>query len=240
MPPSKPSPHRCRSRSSAWGGSGVPRCPMPAISTFSSSTTAWGTKTARLRPSPSSTSCTARARRSGWPRIDLGLRPEGGQGRLARDLDGYGAYFDRWAETWERQALSRARVVAGDRELGARFTTLVDRFVWDRPLGEGEVAAIRRMKARIERERIPAREDPQFHLKLGRGSLSDIEWTVQLLQLRHQVRGSEHARGARDPAPARDFERARSGGAAGFLPVLRAGPEPVAPRRRAAGRGVAR
>ncbi len=126
--------------------------------------------------------------------IDLGLRPEGGQGRLARDLRGYGAYFDRWAETWERQALSRARVVAGDRELGVRFMALVDRFVWDRPVSEGEVAAIRRMKARIERERIPAREDPQFHLKLGRGSLSDIEWTVQLLQLRHQVRGaSTHA-----------------------------------------------
>ena len=121
--------------------------------------------------------------------IDLGLRPEGGQGRLARDLGGYGAYFDRWAETWERQALSRARVVAGDAPLGARFMALVDQFVWANPLDEGEVATIRRMKARIERERIPTREDPQFHLKLGRGSLSDIEWTVQLLQLRHQVRG---------------------------------------------------
>jgi glutamate-ammonia-ligase adenylyltransferase len=46
------------------------------------------------------------------------------------------------------------------------------------------------MKARIERERIPANEDPQFHLKLGRGSLSDIEWTAQLLQLQHGVRGA--------------------------------------------------
>lgn len=122
--------------------------------------------------------------------IDLGLRPEGGQGRLARDLHGYAAYFDRWAETWERQALARARIVAGDRALGAQFMTLLDAFVWDRPLTETDVAAIRRMKARIERERIPAREDPQFHLKLGRGSLSDIEWTVQLLQLRHHVRGA--------------------------------------------------
>ena len=126
--------------------------------------------------------------------IDLGLRPEGGQGRLARDLQGYAAYFDRWAETWERQALARARIVAGDRALGARFTALVDDFVWGRPLTDQDVAAIRRMKARIERERIPAREDPQFHLKLGRGSLSDIEWTVQLLQLRHHIPGpSTHA-----------------------------------------------
>ncbi len=122
--------------------------------------------------------------------LDLGLRPEGGQGRLARDLHGYARYFDRWAETWERQALVRARVVAGDRALGERFMALAGEFVWGRPFTEVDVAAIRRMKARIERERISSREDPQFHLKLGRGSLSDIEWTVQLLQLRHQVRGT--------------------------------------------------
>ena len=119
--------------------------------------------------------------------VDLGLRPEGAQGRLSRDLAGYRLYFERWAQTWERQAMLRARVVAGDRALGARFVSLVDEFVWGRPLTDDEVAEIRRMKARVERERIPAREDPQFHLKLGRGSLSDVEWTVQLLQLRHGV-----------------------------------------------------
>jgi glutamate-ammonia-ligase adenylyltransferase len=117
--------------------------------------------------------------------LDLGLRPEGGQGRLARDLHGYATYFDRWAQTWERQALLRARPIAGDRDLGQRFMELAGTFVWDRPLTEGDVADIRRMKARIERERMSSHEDPQFHLKLGRGSLSDIEWTVQLLQLRH-------------------------------------------------------
>jgi [glutamine synthetase] adenylyltransferase / [glutamine synthetase]-adenylyl-L-tyrosine phosphorylase len=119
--------------------------------------------------------------------LDLGLRPEGSQGRLARDLPGYAAYFSRWAETWERQALTRARLVAGDAALGARFLALVDDFVWERPFTEAEEADVRRMKARIERERIPAREDPQFHLKLGKGSLSDVEWTAQLLQLRHGV-----------------------------------------------------
>jgi glutamate-ammonia-ligase adenylyltransferase len=119
--------------------------------------------------------------------LDLGLRPEGGQGRLARDLVGYQTYFDRWAQTWERQALLRARVVAGDRDLGERFLALARAFIWERPLTDVDVSDIRRMKARIERERIPPREDPQFHLKLGRGSLSDIEWTAQLLQLRHGV-----------------------------------------------------
>ncbi len=119
--------------------------------------------------------------------VDLGLRPEGGQGRLARDLAGYQTYFERWAQTWERQALLRARVVAGTAALGERFLALAHAFIWDRPLTNDDVADIRRMKARIERERIPPREDPQFHLKLGRGSLSDIEWTAQLLQLRHGV-----------------------------------------------------
>jgi glutamate-ammonia-ligase adenylyltransferase len=122
--------------------------------------------------------------------VDLGLRPEGGQGRLSRDLDGFAIYFERWAQTWERQALLRARVVAGDRAVGDQFMELARHFVWNPPIGEEEVTEIRRMKARIERERIPAGEDPQFHLKLGKGSLSDVEWTVQLLQLRHGVVGA--------------------------------------------------
>ena len=67
---------------------------------------------------------------------------------------------------------------------------LVERFVWEPPLTASDVTDIRRMKARMERERISARDDPQFHLKLGRGSLSDVEWTVQLLQLLHGVPGT--------------------------------------------------
>ncbi|MFZ0665908.1 MAG: bifunctional [glutamine synthetase] adenylyltransferase/[glutamine synthetase]-adenylyl-L-tyrosine phosphorylase [Acidimicrobiales bacterium] len=122
--------------------------------------------------------------------VDLGLRPEGGHGRLSRDIDGYSLYFERWAQTWERQALLRARVVAGDRALGEEFLRLAHSFIWNPSIGPDEIAEIRRMKARIERERIPAGEDPQFHLKLGRGSLSDVEWTVQLLQLRSQVEGA--------------------------------------------------
>jgi len=121
-------------------------------------------------------------------RLDADLRPEGKQGPLARSLDGFEVYYRRWARTWERQALVRARPVAGDPELGRRFCVLIEPFVWDAPLTEDQVREIRRMKARIERERIPAGDDPQFHLKLGRGSLSDVEWTAQLLQLRHRVR----------------------------------------------------
>ena len=65
---------------------------------------------------------------------------------------------------------------------------LLDDFVWGRGLTDDDVREIRRMKARVERERIPPAEDPKFHLKLGRGSLSDIEFTAQLLQLQHGVR----------------------------------------------------
>ncbi len=120
--------------------------------------------------------------------LDAGLRPEGRQGPLARSIDAYATYYTRWAQVWERQALLRARFVAGDADVGRRFAEVAERFVWDRPLDSASVREIRRMKARVENERIPAGEDPQFHLKLGRGSLSDVEWTVQLLQLRHGIR----------------------------------------------------
>ncbi|MDD9371470.1 MAG: bifunctional [glutamine synthetase] adenylyltransferase/[glutamine synthetase]-adenylyl-L-tyrosine phosphorylase, partial [Acidimicrobiales bacterium] len=120
--------------------------------------------------------------------IDAALRPEGRQGALSRSLDGYAAYLDRWAQTWERQAFTRARPVAGDTALAGRFFDLFAGAVWDRPFGDDQEREIRRMKARVERERIPPGEDERFHLKLGRGSLADVEWTVQLLQLRTGVR----------------------------------------------------
>jgi [glutamine synthetase] adenylyltransferase / [glutamine synthetase]-adenylyl-L-tyrosine phosphorylase len=117
--------------------------------------------------------------------VDPNLRPEGRHGPLARSLSGYATYFDRWAQTWERQAMARARLVAGGPDVGQAFMDLLDQAVWQRPFTPDDEREVRRMKARIERERIPPGEDPHFHLKLGRGSLSDVEWTVQLLQLRH-------------------------------------------------------
>src|SRR5947209_19492208 len=87
---------------------------------------------------------------------------------------------------WERNALHRARPVAGDAVVGRRFMEIVEPQGWQ-PLTDDDVREVRRMKARIEREGIPAGDDPQFHLKLGRGSLSDIEFTAQLLQLQHRV-----------------------------------------------------
>jgi glutamate-ammonia-ligase adenylyltransferase len=118
-------------------------------------------------------------------RIDADLRPEGRRGVLARSLDGYREYYERWAQLWELQSLLRARPIAGDPDLGARFCELVERYVYRDDFGTDDVREVRRMKARIEHERIPPGVDARFHVKLGPGALSDVEFTVQLLQLEH-------------------------------------------------------
>jgi glutamate-ammonia-ligase adenylyltransferase len=118
--------------------------------------------------------------------VDAGLRPEGRQGPLVRTLASYRAYYQRWSAPWEAQALLRAEPVAGDAALGGAFTELADEFRY--PAGgisEASVREIRRIKARIESERMPRAVDPALHLKLGPGGLVDVEWVAQLLQLRH-------------------------------------------------------
>ncbi|MGW0120715.1 bifunctional [glutamine synthetase] adenylyltransferase/[glutamine synthetase]-adenylyl-L-tyrosine phosphorylase [Streptomyces sp. NPDC003327] len=118
--------------------------------------------------------------------IDADLRPEGRSGPLVRTLGSYDAYYRRWSLVWESQALLRAEPIAGDPDLGRRFIELVDPLRYPAEgLGEDAVREIRRLKARMESERLPRGADPTLHTKLGRGGLSDVEWTVQLLQMRH-------------------------------------------------------
>ena len=118
--------------------------------------------------------------------IDADLRPEGKSGPLVRSLNSYEAYYRRWSLVWESQALLRAEPVAGDEELGRRFIELIDPLRYPAEgLGDDAVREIRRLKARMESERLPRGADPTLHTKLGRGGLSDVEWTVQLVQLRH-------------------------------------------------------
>jgi [glutamine synthetase] adenylyltransferase / [glutamine synthetase]-adenylyl-L-tyrosine phosphorylase len=116
--------------------------------------------------------------------VDPNLRPEGRNGPLSRTLGSYKAYWDRWAQPWERQALIKVRPVAGDLELAGRFCAEAEARVYTDPLDPATVAEVRRMKARVESERLPAGADPKLHLKLGPGGLADVEWTAQLLQLR--------------------------------------------------------
>ncbi|WP_062378371.1 bifunctional [glutamine synthetase] adenylyltransferase/[glutamine synthetase]-adenylyl-L-tyrosine phosphorylase [Demequina pelophila] len=117
--------------------------------------------------------------------IDADLRPEGRNGPLTRSLDSCTAYYSTWSEAWEAQALLRARPCAGDPELSAAFVAMIDGARYPPELPSGALSQMRRLKARMESERLPRGVDPHRHLKLGPGGLSDVEWTVQLLQLRH-------------------------------------------------------
>jgi len=117
-------------------------------------------------------------------RVDADLRPEGRNGPLARSLDSYAGYYDKWAQTWEFQSLIKARPAAGDPNLGERFIHLIAPHVYPDTLNPDAIRSIRTMKARIERERLGPGEDPDFHVKLGKGGLNDIEFFVQLYQMR--------------------------------------------------------
>jgi glutamate-ammonia-ligase adenylyltransferase len=118
--------------------------------------------------------------------VDANLRPEGRQGALSRSLSAFAEYYQRWVSTWEVQALLRAEPVAGDEELGREFVALIDPLRYPGAgLSSDQVAEIRRIKARVDSERLPRGADPATHTKLGRGGLTDVEWTVQLLQLEH-------------------------------------------------------
>lgn len=121
--------------------------------------------------------------------VDANLRPEGRNGSLVRTLDSYETYYTQWAQPWEIQALLRAHRVAGDLDLGERFLLMVDKIRYPPDGVSAEtVQEIRRVKARVDAERLPRGADPNTHTKLGRGGLADIEWTVQLLQLQHAHR----------------------------------------------------
>ena len=117
--------------------------------------------------------------------LDINLRPEGKNGAIVRSLESYRAYYARWSLTWEAQALLRARPVVGDVGVLQAFTAIADEVRYPAAIAEQDVREVKRIKARVEAERLPQAADPARHLKLGRGSLSDVEWFVQLLQLQY-------------------------------------------------------
>ena len=118
--------------------------------------------------------------------IDADLRPEGRQGPLVRTLESYRAYYDRWSSSWEAQALLRALPIAGESVLRESFVRMIDPIRWpESGISEADTREMRRLKARMESERLPRGADPSLHMKQGRGGLADVEWVAQLLQLRH-------------------------------------------------------
>ncbi|GAB6857519.1 bifunctional [glutamine synthetase] adenylyltransferase/[glutamine synthetase]-adenylyl-L-tyrosine phosphorylase [Microbacterium xylanilyticum] len=117
--------------------------------------------------------------------LDADLRPEGRNGPLVRSLDAYAEYYRRWSLSWEAQALLRARGVAGSHKLIERFIALADGVRYPATLDLASLREIKRIKARVEGERLPQGVDPRRHLKLGPGTLSDVEWLIQVVQLQH-------------------------------------------------------
>jgi [glutamine synthetase] adenylyltransferase / [glutamine synthetase]-adenylyl-L-tyrosine phosphorylase len=132
----------------------------------------------------------AHVRASGWE-PDADLRPEGRSGPIARSVAAYLEYWERWADPWEFQSLLRVRAVAGDEELGARFASLAEDFAYPSEVTIDRVADMRRMRERIERERVKPPEAAKFHFKLGIGSLADVQFAVELSLLRF---GADHPR----------------------------------------------
>jgi glutamate-ammonia-ligase adenylyltransferase len=116
--------------------------------------------------------------------LDLDLRPEGKNGPRIKSMEAYEGYYRKWAETWEFQALTRARTISGSENLQQAFIELVNPYRFPVEVSPKQLLDIRRIKARVENERLPQGADPTRHLKLGRGSISDVEWLVQLMQLR--------------------------------------------------------
>ncbi|QGU07880.1 Glutamate-ammonia-ligase adenylyltransferase [Corynebacterium occultum] len=118
--------------------------------------------------------------------VDLGLRPEGRSGPIVRTVKSYESYYRRWGETWELQALLRATNVAGDEDVGLAFLQAIDPLRYpDGGADQATIREVRRMKARVDEERLPRGADRNTHTKLGRGGLGDVEWTAQLLTLMH-------------------------------------------------------
>ncbi|MCZ4499079.1 MAG: (Glutamate--ammonia-ligase) adenylyltransferase [Marmoricola sp.] len=118
--------------------------------------------------------------------VDADLRPEGKQGAMVRTLESYAAYYAKWSAVWEAQALLRAEPVVGDASVKDRFRALIDPLRYPEVgLGDNDLIEIRRIKARVEDERMPRGADPATHFKLGRGGLADVEWTIQVLQLQY-------------------------------------------------------
>jgi len=116
--------------------------------------------------------------------IDTRLRPSGSQGPLVSSLESFARYHAESAQLWERQAMIKARGVAGEAALLREVEAIIERFVYARSLRDDEVAEIHRLRMRLERE-LAGDERDEFNIKTGRGGLLDIEFMVQMKQLRH-------------------------------------------------------
>lgn len=117
-------------------------------------------------------------------RTDLRLRPDPASTPLALSIDGALNYYEAQGRTWERAAMIKARCVAGDAALGARFVKAMEPFIWRRYLDHAAIDAIRSIKRRINTHKgFGAITVPGHDVKLGRGGIREIEFFAQTQQL---------------------------------------------------------
>jgi [glutamine synthetase] adenylyltransferase / [glutamine synthetase]-adenylyl-L-tyrosine phosphorylase len=119
--------------------------------------------------------------------VDLRLRPGSKGSGFASSLAAAERYYTEYGDLWERQTLTRARLVLGDPALGRQARRLLRRTVYGAPLGRGEVKTIAEVRRRMEVE-LGKETVARFHVKYGVGGLVDVEFLVQTLQLRHGAR----------------------------------------------------
>ncbi|MGH7908776.1 MAG: bifunctional [glutamate--ammonia ligase]-adenylyl-L-tyrosine phosphorylase/[glutamate--ammonia-ligase] adenylyltransferase, partial [Thermodesulfobacteriota bacterium] len=120
-------------------------------------------------------------------KIDTDLRPSGRSGTLVTSFEAFKRYHEQSARLWERQALIRARPSAGNIDLGREVMKTIEYIVYKQPLQEDFHEEIYHLRARMEKE--IAREDGvRFNLKTGKGGIVDIEFLIQMLQLKSGFR----------------------------------------------------
>jgi glutamate-ammonia-ligase adenylyltransferase len=114
-------------------------------------------------------------------RVDMRLRPWGDGSALAMSVDAMETYYERHGREWERYALIKARICAGDRQHGEKLMRALRPFVFRRYIDFGVFESLREMKAMIERE--VRRLDREDNIKLGRGGIREVEFIAQAFQL---------------------------------------------------------
>lgn len=120
-------------------------------------------------------------------RVDLRLRPEGDKGPLARSIESCENYYAEFGEMWERLAMLKGRFCAGDQEVAYDFLRSIQHFCYARDLLPDLLAEIASLKKRTEKE-IVGEANQNYHVKLGRGGIRDIEFYIQGQQLLHGAR----------------------------------------------------
>jgi glutamate-ammonia-ligase adenylyltransferase len=123
-------------------------------------------------------------------RIDTRLRPSGNAGPLVTSLDSFRDYHQQEAQVWERQALTKARVVLGNAPLPDHLHGIIQSTVYGSSLGEEGRAEIHRLRMRMEHE-LARETSGSYNIKTGRGGMVDVEFIAQYLQLRHGFRYPE-------------------------------------------------